>query len=48
VDPGISPTTAPTPGTYTPAEVAKFRKSVESLCTTATAATAAFQKSLTQ
>ena len=50
VDPTV-PVTPPTasPGTtYTPAQVADFRKSVETLCAAATDATNAFQKSLSK
>ncbi len=51
VDPSVpvgpAPTTAPTT-TYTPAQVAEYRKSVEALCASATDATNAFQKSLSK
>ena len=51
VDPTAPVVTPPTAGpstTYTPAQVAEFRKSVETLCTSATNATNTFQKSLSK
>ena len=47
-DPVATPTTAPTVPTYTPAQVAEFRSSVESLCKAASDATAALQKEITK
>ena len=44
--PVIAPTSAATEPTYTPAQVAKFRLSVDALCKAASDATAAFQKDI--